>query len=56
MSTMIKNEKNQAVINFEISKEAMDTATGAVFQRNKGKYAIPGFRKGKAPRKMVEQY
>ena len=56
MSTMVKNEKNQAVINFEISKEAMDTATSAVFQRNKGKYAIPGFRKGKAPRKMVEQY
>ena len=56
MSTMTKNEKNQAVINFEISKEAMDAATGAVFQRNRGKYAIPGFRKGKAPRKMVEQY
>ncbi len=56
MSTMVKNEKNQAVINFEISKEAMDAATSAVFQRNKGKYAIPGFRKGKAPRKMVEQY
>ena len=56
MSTMVKNEKNQAVINFEISKEAMDTATSAAFQRNKGKYAIPGFRKGKAPRKMVEQY
>ncbi len=56
MSTMTKNEKNQAVINFEISKEAMDAATSAVFQRNKGKYAIPGFRKGKAPRKMVEQY
>lgn len=56
MSTMVKNEKNQAVISLEISKEAMDTATSAVFQRNKGRYAIPGFRKGKAPRKMVEQY
>ena len=56
MSTMVKNEKNQAVISLEISKEAMDAAISAVFQRNKGKYAIPGFRKGKAPRKMVEQY
>ena len=56
MSTMVKNEKNQAVINFEISKEAMEEATKVVFQRNKGKYSIPGFRKGKAPRKMVEQY
>ena len=56
MSTMVKNEKNQAVISLEISKEAMDAATSAVFQKNKGRYAIPGFRKGKAPRKMVEQY
>ncbi len=56
MSTMVKNEKNQAVLTFEISKAAMDEATEAVFLKNRGKYAIPGFRKGKAPRKMVEQY
>lgn len=56
MSTMVKNEKNQAVISLEISKEAMDAATSAVFQKNRGRYVIPGFRKGKAPRKMVEQY
>ena len=56
MSTMVKNEKNQAVLTFEISKAAMDEATEAVFLKNRGKYVIPGFRKGKAPRKMVEQY
>lgn len=56
MSTMVKNEKNQAVLTFEISKAAMDEATEAVFLKNRSKYAIPGFRKGKAPRKMVEQY
>lgn len=51
MSTMVKNEKNQAVLTFEISKAAMDEATEAVFLKNRGKYAIPGFRKGKAPAK-----
>ncbi|MBP5662338.1 MAG: trigger factor [Clostridia bacterium] len=56
MSTMTKNEKNQAVICFEIGKDAMDKATEAVFQRNRSRYAIPGFRKGHAPRRMVEQY
>ncbi len=56
MSTMVKNEKNQAVISFEISKEAMDAASVAAYQKTKGKYAIPGFRKGKAPKKMIEQY
>ncbi len=56
MSTMVKNEKNQAVISLEISKEAMDAATEKAFIKNRARYAIPGFRKGKAPRKMVEQY
>ncbi|MBR2861718.1 MAG: trigger factor [Clostridia bacterium] len=56
MSTMTKNEKNQAVISFEISKETMDKAMDAAFQKNRGRYAIPGFRKGKAPRRIIEQY
>ncbi len=56
MSTMVKNEKNQAVLSFEISKEKMDAATQAAFEKNRSRYAVPGFRKGKAPRKMIEQY
>lgn len=56
MSTMVKNEKNQAVLSLEISKEAMDAATEAAFNKTRSRYAIPGFRKGKAPRKVVEQY
>ncbi len=56
MSTMVKNEKNQAVIDLEISKEAIDKATEDVFKRTKGKYSVPGFRKGKAPMRVVEQF
>jgi len=56
MSTMVKNEKNQAVISFEIDKDTMEKCTAAAFQKNRGRYAVPGFRKGKAPRKMVEQF
>lgn len=56
MSTMVKNEKNQAVIDLEISKEAIDKATEDVFKRTKGRYSVPGFRKGKAPMRVVEQF
>ena len=55
MSTMTKNEKNQAVIELEISKEAIEEATVTVYNKTKGRYNVPGFRKGKAPRKMIEQ-
>lgn len=56
MSTMSKNEKNQAVIDLEIGKEAIDKATEEVFKRTRGRYSVPGFRKGKAPRRVIEQF
>uniref|UniRef100_UPI00405720AA trigger factor n=1 Tax=Acetatifactor sp. TaxID=1872090 RepID=UPI00405720AA len=50
-----KLEKNMAKLTIEVSAEELDKAIEAAYQKNKNKISIPGFRKGKAPRKMIEQ-
>ena len=50
-----KMEKNMAKLTIEVSAEDLDKAMQNAYQKAKGKIAIPGFRKGKAPRKMIEQ-
>lgn len=50
-----KLEKNMAKLTIEVSAEDLDKAMEKAYQKAKGKISIPGFRKGKAPRKMIEQ-
>lgn len=50
-----KLEHNMVKISMEISPEDFDQACERAFQKNKNKIAMPGFRKGKAPRKMIER-
>lgn len=50
-----KLEKNMAKLTIEVSAEELDKAIDTAYQKNKNKISIPGFRKGKAPRKMIEQ-
>lgn len=50
-----KMEKNMAKLTIEVSAEDLDKAMQNAYQKAKGKIVIPGFRKGKAPRKMIEQ-
>lgn len=50
-----KLEKNMAKLTIEVSAEDLDKAMQNAYQKAKGKISIPGFRKGKAPRKMIEQ-
>lgn len=50
-----KLENNMAKLTIEVSAEELDKAIEAAYGRNKNKISIPGFRKGKAPRKMIEQ-
>ena len=50
-----KMEKNMAKLTIEVSAEELEKAIQAVYQKAKGRISLPGFRKGKAPRKMIEQ-
>ena len=50
-----KLEKNMARLTIEVSADELEKALEGAFQKNKNKISIPGFRKGKAPRKMIEQ-
>ncbi len=51
----VKTDINMREVTFEISAEALESACERVYQRQKKDIMIKGFRKGKAPRKMVEQ-
>ena len=44
-----------AKLTIEVSAEELEKAIEGAYQKNKNKISIPGFRKGKAPRKMIEQ-
>lgn len=50
-----KLEGNMAKLTIEASAEEFEQAIDKAYQKNKSKLSIPGFRKGKVPRKMVEQ-
>lgn len=50
-----KLEKNMAKLTIEVSYEDFRDAMKKAFNRNKNKFNIPGFRKGKAPMAMIEK-
>ncbi len=50
----IEKEKNSAKIVVEIEKQEFQTALDKAYNKCKKDIAVPGFRKGKAPRKIVE--
>jgi len=50
-----KLEGNMAKLTIEVSSEDFEAAVEKAYQKNKNKLNIPGFRKGKAPRKMIEK-
>ncbi|MCD8380065.1 MAG: trigger factor [Lachnospiraceae bacterium] len=55
MSLKVENlEKNMIKMTIEVEAAEFDKALNKAYQQNKAKYSIPGFRKGKAPRKMIE--
>ncbi len=54
MAKLEKLETNKVKLTFDISKEKIEEATNHVYNTNKSKFNIPGFRKGKAPRKIIE--
>ena len=50
-----KLENNMAKLTIEVSAEEFEKAIEGAYHKSKNKISIPGFRKGKAPRKMIEQ-
>ena len=50
-----KLEGNMAKLTIEASAEDFEKALDTAYQKNKGKITLPGFRKGKAPRAMIEK-
>lgn len=54
MFTYTRKEK-QGQLKVQISAKDWEKALEGAYEKNKGKYNIQGFRKGKAPRKVIEQ-
>ena len=53
--TFEKIASNKIKLAFTESAEAFEEAMGKAFLKNRGRFNVPGFRKGKAPRKIVER-
>lgn len=56
MSTVEKIEKNMVSFEFSVTAEEFEAAIEKAYKKNVGKISIQGFRKGKAPRKLIEKY
>ena len=50
-----KLEKSMAKLTITVDADKFTAAIDTAYQKNKGKIALPGFRKGKAPRAMIEK-
>ena len=50
-----KLENNTAKLTIEVPAEEFDKAIQTAYQKNKNKFNVPGFRKGKVPYAMVEK-
>lgn len=48
-------EKNISVLELHIDKAAFDDAVTKAYKKNVGKMNVPGFRKGKAPKSIIEK-
>lgn len=53
-STLKTKENNKAIFSIEIDEKKFEEATQKVYLRSRNRFSIPGFRKGKVPRKIIE--
>ena len=54
-ATLISKENSEAKLKMDFTAEEFEAAIVKVYQREKGKFEIDGFRKGKAPRSLIEK-
>lgn len=50
-----KLEKNMAKLTIEVSADDLEKALQSAYMKQRNKISLPGFRKGKVPRKMIEK-
>ncbi|MCI8950466.1 MAG: trigger factor [Lachnospiraceae bacterium] len=50
-----KLEKNMAKLTVEVSAQQFEECIKTVYKKNKNRFAVPGFRRGKAPLNMIEK-
>ncbi|MFO7154954.1 MAG: trigger factor [Caldicoprobacter oshimai] len=55
-ATAEKIENNKVKLKIQVDAQDFEKALDKSYLKNKGKFLIPGFRKGKAPRKLIERY
>ena len=55
-ATLISKENNEAKFTIEITAEEFENAVIDVYKSQKDKFVIDGFRKGKAPRSIIEKH
>lgn len=55
-SKLLKVENNTAELSITVAAADFDAAIEKSYQKNRKSITLPGFRKGKAPRKMIERF
>ena len=56
MKYTVKKEKSEVTLEFKVDAAEWKEAESKAYSQTKGKYAVPGFRKGHAPKHVIEQY
>ena len=51
---LLKREGNQVTFKITVDNDKFESAITKAYNKNKGKFNIPGFRKGKAPKQIIE--
>ena len=55
-ATVEKLSSNQVKLTVTVSAQDFEQAMNTAYGKLKGRLTVPGFRKGKAPRKIIENY
>ncbi|SHH26220.1 trigger factor [Tepidibacter thalassicus] len=53
-SELIKKENNEVTLKITVSSDEFEKAVNKAYNKLKGRFNIPGFRKGKAPKSLIE--
>ena len=54
VTSVEKKEKSTVELTIQVEADQFEAAIQKVYLKNRGRINVPGFRKGKAPRKIIE--